>query len=217
MNDREMLKLFVGGPSLGSLDSLLVAAEHRDDVEVVGVGRNGKDLAHAVKSLDVNALVVPHSWAELGRALRITLKSAPGTMPAYILGAEELSPSILVKTALFGYDGAVSVSNDPEVTLNEIGEIVQGRKPMGNVELLQHLGLRQGALARELRVDQPGDAEVADLVGAGLPDSDIATITGLSIQQVRNAVERLLHINGLTYRTQLAVLRAASWPVPDYT
>lgn len=211
-----MLRLFVGEPNPSGLGPLITAAEQRDDVEVVGVGANGKDLAHAVKTLDINALVVPHSWAELGRALRITLGSAPGTAPAYILGADELSPSLIVKTALYGFDGAVAVAADPQVALHKIDEIVRGERPLVTDELLQRLGLRHGALACEMKFVAPGDAEIADLVGTGLPDSDIAKITGRSIQQVRNAVERLLHANGLAYRTQLAVLRTASWPVPDY-
>ena len=37
------------------------------------------------------------------------------------------------------------------------------------------------------------------------------------IQRVRNRIENLLSNNQLSYRTQLAVIRAASLKVPDFS
>ena len=212
-----MLKLFVGESKSGEFDSLVGAANSREDIDVVGVGSTGREVAQAVKSIDFNALIVPQSWAEMGRALRITLGSAPGSKPSFIIGTDELTAALVVKVALYGFDAAVPVTSDPTSALHEIAQVATSTRPLSAEPLLHQLGLQPGVLARELILVDPSDSEVADLVGSGLPDSDIARVTGKSIQQIRNVIEGLLHANGLTYRTQLAVLRSASWRIPDFS
>lgn len=212
-----MLKLFVGESKSGEFDSLIGAANSREDIDVVGVGSTGREVAQAIKSIDFNALIVPQSWAEMGRALRITFGSAPGSKPSFIIGTDELTAALVVKVALYGFDAAVPATSDPSSALHEIAQVATGTRPLSAEPLLHKLGLQQGVLARELILVDTSDSEVADLVGSGLPDSDIAQVTGKSIQQVRNVIEGLLHANGLTYRTQLAVLRSASWRIPDFS
>jgi DNA-binding NarL/FixJ family response regulator len=53
-------------------------------------------------------------------------------------------------------------------------------------------------------------------MGIGLTDQDISTAMQLSLQSVRNHIESLLNANELSNRTQLAVLRAIDWSIPDF-
>ena len=211
-----MLKLFIGESVSGEFTPLLDVAEERRDVEIVGVGGTGREIAHAIRSQEVNALVVSQAWAELGRALRISLGSTPGSKPSYILGFGEFSPALVVKIALYGFDAAVPVLKDPNSAIDEIFEVTSNVQKRFNEPFLEQLGLQPGILATPLKLVDASDTDIADLVGAGLPDTDIARVTGKSVQEVRNVIEGLLRVNGLTYRTQLAVLRAASWQVPDF-
>lgn len=81
---------------------------------------------------------------------------------------------------------------------------------------LQGLSHLRGLLARELIFEDADDQPVADLVGTGLSDDDIARVMGWTIQPVRNRIENLLASNELTSRTQLVVLRASRLKVPDF-
>jgi DNA-binding CsgD family transcriptional regulator len=98
-----------------------------------------------------------------------------------------------------------------------MGAIVTGRVRLDNEPILRDLGLPPGLLARGLEVEPGDDTDIADLVGAGLPDADIAVTMGASVQTVRNRIEHILHANGLSHRTQLAVVRASLVKVPDFS
>jgi DNA-binding NarL/FixJ family response regulator len=75
----------------------------------------------------------------------------------------------------------------------------------------------RGMLARELELSDGNDEQLVDLMATGLPDEDIASLMDWTVQRVRNRIERLLDDNALMYRTQLAVIRAASLKVPDFS
>jgi DNA-binding NarL/FixJ family response regulator len=57
---------------------------------------------------------------------------------------------------------------------------------------------------------------VVELVGSGLTDADIATALRMTPQDVRNRIEAAMVLNGLTHRTQLAILQVLNWRVPDF-
>ena len=206
-----MLKLFIGDTQESQLQPLLSAAREHPNVEIVGVGHTGREVARAVRHEDVNALIFPDSLAELCRAIRISVGATSPPLTSFIVGSNEISLALGVKSALYGFDGAVSLQDEPRIIFGKIEEIVVGNDHDPSEPLLEDLGLRHGLLAKEFKATSPDDRLVADLVGAGLPDKDIASITGRNVQDVRNTFERLLHTYGLTYRTQLAVLRASSW------
>ncbi len=212
-----MLRLFIGDTQESELQPLLSAANEHPNVEIVGVGHTGREVSRAVRQEDVNALIFPNSLAELCRAIRISASTASPPPPSFIVGSDEISLALEVKASLYGFDGAVSIQDEPQVIFGKIEEIVVGSDRDPSDPLLEDLGLRPGLLAKEFKTTNPDDRLVADLVGAGLPDKDIASITGKNVQDVRNTIERLLHANDLTYRTQLAVLRASSWKVPDFS
>lgn len=58
-------------------------------------------------------------------------------------------------------------------------------------------------------IEGEDDRHIADLVGIGLTDEEIARVIDRSLQHTRNRIEHLLFSNDLTHRTQLAVIRAS--------
>lgn len=212
-----VLKLVVSHPTTGPLQSFIDAANGRDDLEVVGVARTGRETVEAIRTTGVDALVFSDDWTELCRAIRVSLGLASGHGPAFIVGADEPNPALIVKSALYGFDGAVPARSHPEVAIPQIFEIADGTRSLVDEPVVRELGIRTGSLSRKVTLDDRLDHEIADLVAAGLPDDDIAVVLRCSVQSVRNRVEHLMNANGLTHRTQLAVLKAAVWEVPDFS
>lgn len=212
-----VLKLVVSHPAAGPLQSFLDIANGRDDLEVVGVARTGRETVEAIRTTGADALVFSDEWTELCRAIRVSLGLASGHGPAFIVGADEPNPALIVKSALYGFDGAVPARSRPELAIPQILEIANGAHSIAEEPVVRELGIQTGVLAKRVIITDRIDNEIADLVAAGLGDDDIAVITESSIQFVRNRIENLVHVNGLTHRTQLAVLKAASWEVPDFT
>ena len=97
-----------------------------------------------------------------------------------------------------------------------IKQIIDGRLLINDDPALQSLGVSAGLFTRQIVIDDPVDQHIADLVGTGMPDDDIARIMDIPVQAVRNRIEGLLVANGLTYRTQLAVIQASLVKVPDF-
>lgn len=212
-----MVRLCVSESEAGALQSFIQAAGSSGSIEVVGVARSGRETADAVRAGDIDALLFPDEWSELCRAIRVSVGVSRETGPSFIVGATDVSSPLLVKAALYGFEGATAAKSDPAGSLAQIADIVAGTRSLTDEPVVRELGLAVGALAREVAMDDENDREIADLVASGLPDADIARIMSVPLQRVRKRIEHLLHENGLTYRTQLAVLRAAVWKVPDFS
>ena len=88
--------------------------------------------------------------------------------------------------------------------------------PLSEHPIIKSLDLSPGALDRRIQYANPIEIGIADLMGIGLTDQDISTAMQLSLQSVRNHIESLLNANELSNRTQLAVLRAIDWSIPDF-
>ena len=133
-----------------------------------------------------------------------------------VLAAPERSDPVIVRAALYGFDGIIALADDPADRLRRISAAIDGSESPADEPLVQRLGIPHGLLVREFVASGERDREVADLVGVGLDDRAIATTMSVPVQEVRNTIERLLSTNGLTSRTHLAVVRAGRVIVPDF-
>jgi len=212
-----VLKVVIGQPQSGALQPFVDAASSRDDLEVVGVTNSGRETADALRNGRVDALVFPDDWAELCRAIRVSLGLTSATGPSFVVGAQTLTAPLIVKSALYGFDGAVPALSAPSESVGRLVDIAHGSSHLTDEPLVRELGIRSGALARKVSLGDSIDREIADLLATGLTDDHIARVLSTSIQHVRNRIEQLLHSNGLTHRTQLAVLKAALWEAPDFS
>lgn len=199
------------------LEHLVAAMEDDERFELVGSGRTGSEISRAVRAGQLDALLFPLGVADLVRTVSRSVDTMHETAPALIMAAEALSAPLTVWATLSGFHAVVSTAETSANTLDRIARTAAGEHRLVEEPLVRALELTPGLLARNLIVEDPRDRHVADLVGAGLTDDDIARTMDLSIQTVRNRIEHLLSANGLRHRTQLAVMRAATLRVPDFS
>ena len=169
----------------------------------------------AIRSNDLDALLFSSELAHPMKSVRLTLAQTPA--PSFIAVHGRASRASLVHALACGFDGVVSLGDDPDSIVDKIAKIIDGTWTFESEPWLRELGLTRGVLARELVLDGDSDEQLVDLMGTGLPDEDIAALMSWTIQQVRNRIESLLAVNDLAYRTQLAVIRAASLKVSDFS
>lgn len=213
----KQLKVFVSEPEPGGFSEFIGASSARGDIEIVGVGRTGLELATAIDSGDFDALVFPDAWAEMCRAIRVSSGLSNSTGPSFVVGATTVTSPLIIKSALFGFDGVVPARTSPHDAASRVVDIVAGTFNLANEPLVRELGLRPGALSRKITAEDDTDHGIAELLATGLSDDDIAKVTGHSVQVVRNRIEHMIHANGLEHRTQLAVLKASLWEVPEFS
>lgn len=210
-----MLRLHFAGPDGHALSLVFgnFTADH--GATLIGTSRTVRATRDALQSREIDAVVFPLEWADIMRTLRLSANGS--TSAPFILTTETPSKTGLVRALACGFEGAVSTMNGPLRTVGDIARIIDGSWTLQSEPLLRSLAITPGLLLRQLVVGNADDEQVADLVGTGLHDEDIAVVMDWSVQQVRNRIENLLAVNGLSYRTQLAVVRAASVKVPDFS
>jgi DNA-binding NarL/FixJ family response regulator len=169
----------------------------------------------AIRTNTVDAPLFDYEWAHPMKSIRASLSAK--AFPPFIAVHEQASRAAMVHALACGFDGLVGTSDGSGAIINKIERIVDGTWSFESEPWLREIGLSRGLLARELELSEDDDEQLVDLVGTGLPDEDIALLMDWSIQRVRNRIENLLSNNQLSYRTQLAVIRAASLKVPDFS
>lgn len=148
------------------------------------------------------------------KSVRASLQ--PGATPVFIAVEEQPSRASMAHAVACGFDGVVGANEGANGVIDKIQRIVDGTWTFESEPWLQELGLTRGLLARELILTEDDDPQLLDLVGTGLPDEDIAFLMDWTLQRVRNRIEALLADNDLVFRTQLAVIRAASLKIVDF-
>jgi len=169
----------------------------------------------ALRSTKIDAMLFPSDWSHPMRSVRAALSTE--AVPPFIAVNHHASRASMAHALACGFDGVVGANDDAPAMLERIERIIDGTWTFESEPWLRELGVTRGLLARELILDEDTDDQIVDLVSTGLPDDDIAVLMDWTIQRVRNRIEALLSANDLSYRTQLAVIRAASLKVPDFS
>ena len=211
-----MLSLHAAGPVAGDFTSFVETICAHDGVELLGISHTATHAAEALKAYKIDALIFPFDWADVVRTLKVSIGTSR-PVPALVVVADQLSTPVLARSLACGFAGAVETAAHVDKAIDRIADVVRGSWNLANEPSLSGLALSPGLLARELMVSNADDQHVADLVGSGLTDDEIAVAMGWTLQKVRNCVEHLLSTNDLTYRTQLAVIRASLLKVPDFS
>lgn len=210
-----MLRLHFAGPSDHPLMSTLSALGASVGAALVGTSATARDTLDAMRSQQVDAVLFPTAWADIMRTLRVSIDGV-GHSPL-ILTTEQPSKTSLVRAFACGFNGTVFTSAGLTQAISRVSEIISGSWSLENEPVLRGLAITPGLLSRQVVFEDSHDEQIADLLGTGLLDHDIAILMDMTIQQVRNRIENLLTQNELSYRTQLAVVRAARLKVPDFS
>lgn len=205
--------MHVTGPTGHPVLDLIETAQVNGLANVTGSSRTMTGIVEVLGSTDIDALIFPTEWADAVRAARVSFRTS--SSPALIMYVDRPSAAHLVRAIACGFDGTISADIGPVQLVARINDIVAGNWRPESEPVLNELGITQGFLARDLIVREPDDHHLLDLVGVGLPDEDVAVVLDLTVQHVRNRIEALLVENGLAFRTQLAVARAASLKFPE--
>ena len=132
------------------------------------------------------------------------------------MATEAPTTPLIVKVHQLGFDGILTVPRSSAELTAELKAVLVRQNLLAEHPIIKSLDLNPGALDRRLQYANPVEIGIADLMGIGLTDQDISAAMQLSLQTVRNHIESLLRANDLSNRTQLAVLRAIDWSIPDF-
>lgn len=209
-----MLRLHFAGSEGHPFASRLAAIEPATGAVLAGTTSTGASTVDVLHSDGIDAVIFPFDWLDFIHTLRSSSSSSGAAR--LIVAADGVSAPLLVRTLAYGFDGVVDMNLEPVHAIGQVARIVDGAWRLESDPAVRGLALTRGLLAKELTLSDADDRHIADLVGTGLPDDEIAAVMDWSIQAVRNRIESLLAANQLSYRTQLAVIRAASLKVPDF-
>lgn len=211
-----MVKVFAATKPGMPCGDFVDALHSHPEIDLVGVGANGRETVDAIRSTSLDALLFGEEFADLARTIRLSADIPLNSTPTMVLAADGISKPVIVRSLACGFDGVVSMSEQVSSTAKRLVNIVNGEHRLVDEPILGQINYTPGLLVRSLITSSSVDSEVMDLVGAGLDDVAIGETLGMSIQQVRNVIEGLLHMNNLASRTHLAVARASHVVIPDF-
>ena len=186
------------------------------DVNVVSIARTGRDAIDVLNSDPVDVSIHSEDTVELSRFIREAIPETVSSAVSRVVASPRPTTPLLVKAHQFGFDGVIAVPSSPAVLASELVDVVSRRSSLSEHPVIKSLNLTPGILTRTLSYSNQLESGIADLIGIGLSDREIAETLQMSLQTVRNHIEKLLQDNQLSTRTQLAVLHAINWSIPDF-
>ena len=186
------------------------------DVNVVSIARTGRDAIDVLTREPVDVSIHSEDTVELSRFIRDAIPETVSSSVSRVVASPRPTTPLLVKAHQFGFDGVIAVPKSPDQLASELVDVLSRRSSLSEHPVIRSLNLTPGILTRTLAYSNQLEAGIADLVGIGLSDREIAETLQLSLQAVRNHIEQLLRDNQLSTRTQLAVLHAINWSIPDF-
>lgn len=186
------------------------------DVNVVSVARTGRHAVDVLNREAVDVSIHSEDTVELSRFIRNALHDDVSSSVARVVATPHPATPLLVKAHQFGFDGVIQLPRTPEQIAADLVNVVSRRTSLSEHPTIKSLNLTPGILTRTLTYSNQLESGIADLVGIGLSDTEIAETLQITLQAVRNHIEQLLRDNQLSTRTQLAVLHAINWSIPDF-
>lgn len=164
----------------------------------------------------VDVSIHSEDTVELSRFIRNALHDDVSSSVARVVVTPRPATPLLVKAHQFGFDGVIQLPRTPGQIAADLVDVVSRRTSLSEHPTIKSLNLTPGILTRTLTYSNQLESGIADLVGIGLSDTEIAETLQITLQAVRNHIEQLLRDNQLSTRTQLAVLHAINWSIPDF-
>lgn len=199
-----------------SLQNMAALLNDAPDVKVVAVARTGREALKTLNSEPIDLSIHSEDTVDLARFIRHELRDEVAESVSRVVAAEAPTTPLIVKAHQLGFDGILTVPRSSAGLTAELKAVLARQNLLSEHPIIKSLDLSPGALDRRLQYANPVEIGIADLMGIGLTDQDISAAMQLSLQSVRNHIESLLSANDLSNRTQLAVLRAIDWSIPDF-
>lgn len=205
--------LMCDGPE-GSLAPLAQALDSSPDVTLVQVVRTGRDMVEVLAETPIDLSVLAPEVLDLDLAIE---RSQRRTLVARkVVATDTPSVSLIVKAYQYGINDVVPVTLGTGPAIDVLSRAVKGTSSIDNHPVIQALQVKGGQFKKNIRHTDDTDINILQLLSVGMTDEEISVATSLNIQIVRNRIAHLIHINELLNRTQLAILQATNWVIPDF-
>lgn len=198
--------------SLGALTEAMVADR---DFDVIDVVNTGVALSRAMRDGDAGLSVLSPGVLDIDLMVDRNLESP--TRPRKVLVSSSPTTALILKARHYGLDDVITLQDETGQVLQRLKKAANGEGGLDVHPVLRSLDLHVPTGGRRARVDDDDDPVILDLIGLGLSDTEIATISGLTLQRIRNRIAGLIVLNELRTRTQLVVLRATTLHIPDFS
>lgn len=185
-----------------------------EELEVVGEAADGADAVAAVQAHRPDVVLMDIRMPELdGIAATAALRRLPS--PPHVIVLTTFQADEHVMSALrAGADGFLLKDTPPTEIIKAVRLVAAGEamlSPSVTRTLLAHLGNDEATERRRLAVERLGtltdrEHEVAEAVGSGASNAEIAASLFMSEATVKAHVSRLLTKLDLTNRVQIAIL-----------
>ena len=177
---------------------------------IVARTSSSRETAQAASEPSVDMSIVDEASLEVGLAARRHIGPIEANFPLWIALLERDSIPTMVRFAQYGFDDAIVAPQSSLEIARHFADIKARRRSVHTNPRLDSIDIVPSLFTRKIVHSDAIDAELVDLLGQGLSDHDIGRVLDRSIQEVRNRLARLLEVNGLTNRTQLATLHLGS-------
>jgi DNA-binding NarL/FixJ family response regulator len=177
--------------------------------DVVGTATDGRALLEAAARLRPDLVIADVSMPEIDgiEATRRLRAMVPG-IRVLILSIHG-EPSCVRAAFAAGARGYLTKSSVPDEIELAVREVLDGRFYVSPVVAHAAIGQAAGAAPPEARETlTPREHEIATLVGAGLPNLEIARRLGVSVTTVRSHLRKVYTKLQLASRIELALLAA---------
>lgn len=211
-----MLRVCIAGWNSAESNLAYSMLRDRSDLAVPEIRSTGTAVVATLREGSVEAILFPTDWIDVARAIKQQVFPTLAISPSFVLVTHRPRLAIRARALSSGFDGTVDLSFPADDIVMDLARITSETLRLESDHELQSLGIVPGLLTRRLILNDDDDASLVDLIASGAADEAIATALGWSLQVLRNRIALLLEVNGMAYRTQLAVARASSISTPDF-
>jgi DNA-binding NarL/FixJ family response regulator len=196
-------------------DGLAAVVASMSDMEVVGTAGDGPDAVEAVRSADVDVVLMDLNLPTLSGVEATAAITALPDAPAVLVVTMVDDDDTVVAALKAGARGYVLKGAPGEEIAAAVRTVAGGGAVFGAgvaVQVLAATSAPQRARADEGLTER--EREVLELIAEGASNAQIARTLGLSLKTVQNYVSRILDKLQLADRTQAALHAARQRPSP---
>lgn len=208
-----MKLLMCDGPE-GSLLPLTQTLGDLPNITIVDVVHTGREMVEALADTQVDLSVLAPEILDLDLAIEKSRKRV--LVARKVVATDNPSIPLIVKAYQYGINDVVPMTSETAPALERLSRAFEGTSAIEDHPVIKSLQVKSGQFKKNIRHTDDTDINILQLLSVGMTDEEISTAISLNIQLVRNRIAHLIHLNELFNRTQLAILQATNWVIPDF-
>jgi DNA-binding NarL/FixJ family response regulator len=205
--------LICDGPD-GSLTPLAQTLGSSPEISLVQLVRTGRQMVEALSETRIDLSVLAPEVLDLDRAIERSQRRS--LVDSKVVATDAPSVPLIVKAYQYGINDVIPATFDAAPAIERLSRAAKGASSIDEHPVIQALQVKSGQLKKTIRHTDDTDINILQLLSVGMTDEEISVAISLNIQIVRNRIAHLIFINELLNRTQLAILQATNWVIPDF-